>query len=99
MENFINLNSLECSNKKLSLYKREEDLIFDDLKDRFNKINYGYQTKHTSSLISLESELFKKFKVISQAHQNNMTIMNKVMTGYRETQNKVSEILNNIDTN
>lgn len=74
-ENFIDINNLENSVKKLEMYKKEETIIFEDLKEIFNNINYNYITDNKDILENLKIDILSKFKIILENHINNIKLL------------------------
>ena len=98
MKSVINEQELKKGIEKISVYKTEEDLYFDDIKTSLNKLNNLYKTTNKESLANINLELNQKFKKISNIHENYISIFNKTITKYKDTNKEVNEILSDIDT-
>ena len=92
MKIFMDETLVHNSINKLEMYRKEEDLIFDDLKGMFTNFNYYYKSNNTKFSDKVVSELVNKFKIINSIHNDNLFVLRKNMELYNETRIEVENI-------
>ena len=97
----IGINDIELLNEleKFDVYKRDEDVFFDEVKSNLNILNSLYNTDNTNDLIDINLELEEKLKVINNIHNNYKVIINSTIDKYIEAERKVIDIFSDINVN
>ena len=89
----MNTDDVEISLKKLEMYKKEEDLIIEELNDNFKEINYHYHSDNEDLIKEIQELLLNNFKKINTIHENNINKIEKHKESYIETVGKIRNTL------
>ncbi len=90
--NRVNPDELSVITNKLMLYKKDEDLSFEELDNLFTDINYQYKTDNTKKINLIESELLNNLNIISLIHKNNITVLEREIESSRKREEEAIAI-------
>lgn len=99
MDNFLNVDEMNVAIDNLEIYRNDESLNFDDIKNTLTNINHYYKTDNTKQFIDLDQEFITKMNTIIKLHDMNITTLKKTVQTYVETAKNVSESFSNIGDN
>ena len=99
MDNFLNVDEMNVVIDNLEIYRNDESLNSDDIKNTLTNINHYYKTDNTKQFIDLDQEFITKMNTIIKLHDMNITTLKKTVQTYVETAKKVSESFSNIGDN
>ena len=68
----MDVNQVEASLGKLEMYKRDEDLIVEDIEDNLREIQYYYKSTHLNQILELVDGIVSNMKKINQIHYQNI---------------------------
>ena len=94
----VDIDNMDISLKKLEFYRNEESVIFDELKEIFDEINYNYITSNSDKLESLELEIIAKYKILLNNTINNVKLFNDNLENSRVGIAKSRAILDGIES-
>ena len=94
----VDIDNMDISLKKLEFYRNEESVIFDELKEIFDEINYNYITSNSDKLESLELEIISKYKILLNNTINNVKLFNDNLENSRVGIAKSRAILDGIES-
>lgn len=92
----INVEELSKSNEKIKMYKVDEELVFDDMKEVLKKLSYYYESDTVGKLESISMELIKKLKLIGEIHNNNVRVIEKSITNYKNLNQETERIFHDV---
>ena len=93
----MNIEELNKNVEKVRFYKNEEELVFNNVKEVLENINYNYyQSNNTSKLENLENEIKSKLNTISNIHANNITVIRKNIDGYKKINEDTERIFSDL---
>ena len=92
----VKIDELNRLNDKLRVYKSEEEVIVQDIKNSFLKIGYCYKSGNTKRLDELSNDLINKLMVINKNNHNNIRFITNNINHYLETNQKVEKIFENL---
>ena len=78
---------------KLSMYKKEEDLIIEEIDGYFNDVQYYYQTNNSNDLLEIMDVIIENMKKLDQIHFQNILKLEKYMNNYIDTVKKTKRVL------
>ena len=78
----MNTDDVDVSIKKLDMYKKEEDLIVEDIKNILKEMDLDYRTEHRDKVSEVASELLDNFEKILVIHGNNILKIDKHKNEY-----------------
>lgn len=87
----INIDLFETIFNKLDFYIKEEDIIFEEIKDIFNIFINCYDTNNKNYFEELKLHILNNIKTISYNHKNNLNFINEKLNSYK----KINHIINN----
>lgn len=93
MNQFVDEVKLETAIGKLKMYHKEESIVFDTTSKLLRELADYYKTNSTSLLETISDEFISKFKTIQKNQNYGISVMEKTLTGYRETKKKVEHKL------
>ena len=96
MDLAMNIENTKDSLEKITLYKKEEDIIFENMKSTMPNFREAYKTDNTAALGELEEEFKKKIKVLTKLHIDNIDVINKNIIGYIDTSKETLRTLQGI---
>lgn len=99
MDNFLNVDEMNVAIDNLEIYRNDESLNFDDIKNTLTNISHYYKTDNTKQFIDLDQEFITKMNTIIKLHDMNITTLKKTVQTYVETAKNVSESFSNIGDN
>ena len=99
MDNFLYVDEMNVAIDNLEIYRNDESLNFDDIKNTLTNINHYYKTDNTKQFIDLDQEFITKMNTIIKLHDMNITTLKKTVQTYVETAKNVSESFSNIGDN
>ena len=89
----VNPNEMDISLKKLEMYKKEEDLIIEELENNFKDISYDYHTDYEDEIKELQTELINNLKSIDIIHENNILKITKHKDEFIESSDRIQSSL------
>lgn len=96
MKNFIDEERISKIIEKIRMYKKLEDVNFDNIKILFNNLVYLYNTSNKGALVNLQDEMINKLNTVSKIHNNKVIILYKNLEKYKNTKFKVENMFDNI---
>lgn len=97
MKSIINRDELNNQLEKIAMYKSNESIIFDSIKEILNHYDYLCETNNQEKINDIKIELFNKLNTIKNIHENYIKIIYQNITKYEETSKKTEIILSNIE--
>ncbi len=97
MKSVLDIEQINGVIDKIAMYKKQEDISFDKIKQNLLNLNVPYKTNNTNRLNNISLEIMNKFGTIAKIHSNNMLVLQKNVIKYRETARKVARKFDNID--
>lgn len=98
-EILMDINQIENSVKKLQMYKEQEEINLENLKEIFNNIKYNYITNNKDTLEDIELDIILKYKIIINNNHNNIKILNINIERFKTAKTEMENILNNVNIN
>ena len=95
MDRFLNPDAMSISVQKIDMYRKEESLNFEELKNQLEYIHSCYKTDNNNILEEKNMELIGKMKIISKIHNNNIYVLNTKIQQHLELEAKNKELLGN----
>lgn len=97
--NEIKIDIAEFENiiNKLKMYKKEENLNFENIKNIFDNLDSAYNTNNKDKIEIIKSELILNCSNIEKIHNENIYFLDKKLNTYREKFDEGKRILDNID--
>lgn len=99
MENFLNIDEMNVVIDNFEIYKNDESLNFDDIKNTLTNINHYYKTDNTKQFIDLDEEFITKMNTITKLHDTNVTTLKKTVQTYVKTAKDVAQSFSDIGDN
>ncbi|MBO5138554.1 MAG: hypothetical protein J6B89_02825 [Bacilli bacterium] len=96
MKMYMDEEKVSKSIEKIKMYKKLEDVNFDNIIDEFDTISCFYNTSNKARIVGLQAELINKLNTISKIHNNKITILYKNLEKYKNTKLKVEGMFDNI---
>ena len=93
MDQFIDETKLEGSIEKLRMYHKEESVCFDSTIKLLRELTIHYVTENTVFFDTANDEMMSKFRIIQMNQQTDIELMEKTLSGYRDTKKKVEKRL------
>ena len=94
--NFIDDVEIDLIVLKEQMYSNIESVVNDNLKQIFNNLLLGYDSKNLDDLSSSQNEICNKLSLMQKNHDNNLKVLMKVKEGYLEVGNDVSKMFSDI---
>lgn len=85
---FLDEEKMNLSVDKLRIYKKEEDVLFDNINSLIIDINSSYNTDNKKILNNKVIDIRKKINNISKIHNDNIFVLNKKIDIHTELKNK-----------
>lgn len=98
MEVGLDIENMEKALDKINIYKKEEDITYDEISKAFENFRSAYDTDNTSKIVEKEKEFTNKFKILVKLHEGNSYVIRKNIENYIITAKKNSKIFENIKT-
>jgi len=92
----INVEEMNKLNNKLNIYKNEELLLIQDFMDVFLQISHFYKNDNNKLLDELTDSLINKIKIIDKNNYNYMKYIDKNVSSYLLTSQKVDKIFDDL---
>ena len=89
-------NKIKNVIQKLYVYKRLEDINFDEIKRSFNSIGRFYKTSNTDTLNGIYPSVVKNFQTRKDYTEANITILSNNIDKYEKIARENSKDLLNI---
>ena len=96
MNSNMHIENMESLLEKLNMYKKSELVVFGELKNEFNNINYTFDMPFNKILDEKINQLYDKFSIIVKIHDNNLIVINKNIEKYLSTSYKVAQKFDDI---
>lgn len=80
----MDVNQIDASLGKLEMYKRDEDLIVEDIEDNLREIQYYYKSTHLNQVLEIVDGLVSNMKKINQIHYQNILKIEMHRSSYIE---------------
>lgn len=93
---FVNEEELERSIEKIQLYKNSANIKFDEMMKSLEKLNLEFDTGNRKHFQNLQHEFDVKGNMVNKLHNNNIYVLEKTLSNYRETALKNAKSLKNI---
>lgn len=90
MKAFIEGRSLEKSIQKIKLYKKEADLLFEEIIKNIESIHTEFDTKNRKKFQENEEELKRKGKCINTFMNENIFVLEKNIEQYYKTVEEIN---------
>ena len=90
---FLDEEKMAISLDKISLYKREEELSFDNINNLIIGINSTYNTDNKRYLNSKVDSIRKKINLINRIHDNNINVLEKKIEIHLDLKRRNSSIM------
>ena len=96
MNSNMHIENMESLLEKLNMYKKSELVVFGELKNEFNNINYTFDMPFNKILDEKINQLYDKFSIIVKIHDNTLIVINKNIEKYLSTSYKVAQKFDDI---
>ncbi len=93
---YMDTEQMDMIFNKIKMYKKEEELNFEEIIEKIKDINAQYKTQNATLLNNIEFDMNKKMKLIDQIHESYIAIVSNKIKTYIETSTKVSRELQNL---
>lgn len=97
MKNVMKIEEINSCLDKFNLYKEQEELFIEDVINCFDSIKTGYRSNNSNKIENINLELLNKLKVISNIHNNNVTVIEKSIEKYRNADVVAKNLFENIE--
>ena len=97
MKNVMKVEEINSCLDKFNLYKEQEELFIEDVINCFDSIKNGYRSNNSNKIENINLELLNKLKVISNIHNNNVTVIEKSIEKYRNADVVAKNLFENIE--
>lgn len=92
----VKVDELNRLNDKLRIYKNEEEVLVQDIKNSFLQIGYCYKNENANILDELNNSLVNKLIIINKNNYNNMHFIDKNINRYLEINQKVEKVFEDL---
>lgn len=92
----LNVAEIEKSSEKITLYKGQEQINFQNLCNSFKNINDNYNTSNSGLIEEICIDLADKFNTIVKNHESYITVLNKNIEKYIATSKSVEQSFDDI---
>lgn len=93
MKVFLDVENMQLCVEKISMYRKEESILFDSIKSILGNINSCYSISCSKDIINLSEELNSKMDTFIKVHDNNILVLNTKIQRHIELVNKNSMLL------
>ncbi len=90
MKQVMDIEQIDNTIEKISIYKRQEDVLFDELKQQMATLKLYYQSDNANMLDNIWLEWYQKSAVITQHHDASIQVLQKNSMQYKELTQKIS---------
>ena len=88
---YMNIDEVEASIKKLEMYKRDEDLLVEDIENNIKDIGHYYISDNKDTLQDIQSILFMNLNKIKEIHEANILKIMKHKDSYIENSKRTKK--------
>lgn len=91
MNSNMHIENMENLLDKLNMYKKNELMLFGELKNEFNNIGYIFELPFSKVFEEKINQLYDNLSIIIKVHENNIIVINRNIDKYLNTSFKVAQ--------
>lgn len=97
MANVMKIEEINSCLDKFKLYKEQEQLFIEDVTKCLDSLKNSYYSNNSKRIENINLEIINKLKVISNVHNNNVTVIEKNIDKYRRADILAKSLFENIE--